>query len=121
MRSLSARGASLVNRSGGIHGMLRWQSAEIRRYCMTILPGDGGGSVESEIDDMLGVGLELAALDPLDDVGQRGVGGRGDAELLALAHDEAVQELDLGAPSLGHVLAHRRLLRGGTLLAVGEA
>src|ERR1700757_3535119 len=34
MRSFRSRRASEVNRSGGIHGMSRWQSAEILRYCM---------------------------------------------------------------------------------------
>src|SRR6516164_4534139 len=37
MRSFSSRGASDTNRSGGIHGMSRWQSAEILRYCTIIL------------------------------------------------------------------------------------
>ena len=32
MRSLSSRGASLTNSSGGIQGMSRWQSAEILLY-----------------------------------------------------------------------------------------
>src|ERR1700704_1904592 len=34
MRSFMSRGAIDVNRSGGIQGMSRWQSAEIRLYCM---------------------------------------------------------------------------------------
>src|SRR5215510_1554309 len=38
MRSFSSRRASEVNRSGGIHGMSRWQSAEILRYCMLFSP-----------------------------------------------------------------------------------
>src|SRR5437868_4259463 len=46
------------------------------------------------------------------DVDEPLVGADLDADLLAFAHDEAVQELDLGAPSLGHVLAHRRPLVG---------
>src|SRR5690242_11168646 len=38
MRSFISRGAIEVNRSGGIHGMSRWQSAEIRLNCMASLP-----------------------------------------------------------------------------------
>ena len=38
-------------------------------------------------------------------------------DLLALAHDEAVEELDLGAPALLHVLAHRGALLGRHLAA----
>src|ERR1700754_921107 len=38
MRSFMSLGAIDVNRSGGIQGMSRWQSAEIRLYCMASLP-----------------------------------------------------------------------------------
>src|SRR5271163_2344135 len=38
MRSFSPRRASETNKSGGIHGMSRWQSAEILRYCMLFSP-----------------------------------------------------------------------------------
>src|SRR5260370_4027 len=38
MRSFSSRRASDTNKSGGIHGMSRWQSAEILRYCMLVSP-----------------------------------------------------------------------------------
>src|SRR5215475_105708 len=34
MRSFISRGAIDVNRSGGIQGRSRWQSAEMRLYCM---------------------------------------------------------------------------------------
>src|ERR1700704_3402354 len=34
MRSFISREAIDVNRSGGIQGMSRWQSAEMRLYCM---------------------------------------------------------------------------------------
>src|SRR5437868_7317818 len=34
MRSVIARGASETNNSGGNQGRSRWQSAEMRRYCM---------------------------------------------------------------------------------------
>src|SRR6476660_3674147 len=38
MRSFSSRRASDTNRSGGIHGISRWQSAEILRYCILFSP-----------------------------------------------------------------------------------
>src|SRR3954453_15893369 len=38
MRSFMSRGAIDVNRSGGIQGISRWQSAEIRLYFMAQLP-----------------------------------------------------------------------------------
>src|SRR5271155_317791 len=117
MRSLSAWGASETNKSGGIQGMSRWQSAEILLYCMA--PSEIC-SVQPQIDDVLGVGLELAALDPLDDIDQRGIGARRQPDLLALADDETVEELDLGAPALDHVLAHRRALAARALLRIGE-
>ena len=37
MRSRRAAAALAVNRSGGIHGMSMWQSAEIRVYSMGAL------------------------------------------------------------------------------------
>src|SRR5215813_13805846 len=58
MRSLSSRRASDTNRSGGIHGMSRWQSAEILRYCM-VLPRAAklaiGPTVLSERKDLLAI------------------------------------------------------------------
>ena len=63
---------------------------------------------------MFRVGLQLALLHALDDIGQRGVGAAGHPELLALAHDIAVEELDLRAPALHHVLTHRRPLLART-------
>src|SRR5262249_49495341 len=70
--------------------------------------------------DVPGVCLQLAALDAHDEIGQHRVGAAGDADLLAFAHDEAVHEIDLGAPALLHVLAHRRPLAAGGVLAVLE-
>ena len=58
------------------------------------------------------IGLQLAVFHLGDDLGQDAVGGRRQADLLALARDHAVEELDLRAPALHHVLAHR-----GTVLA----
>jgi hypothetical protein len=43
MRSRRAAEALPVNRSGGIHGMSMWQSAEIRVYCMA--PSSGGAII----------------------------------------------------------------------------
>src|SRR5215471_6115005 len=37
IRSLSSRGASAVKRSGGNQIMSRWQSAEIRLYCICVI------------------------------------------------------------------------------------
>jgi hypothetical protein len=43
--------------------------------------------------------FELAALDLFDDIDEALIGARGDADLLALAHDKAVEIFDLGAPA----------------------
>src|SRR6516164_5235674 len=67
-------------------------------------------SVEPQIDDVLRVGLQLALFDPGHDVGQDLVGRGRHAGLLSLARDKAVQELDLGAAALEHVLAGRRAM-----------
>src|SRR5512142_645724 len=64
-------------------------------------------SVQPQLGDVLRIRRELAALDPLHDVGEHRVGARRNADPLALARDQAVDELDLGAPALLHVLAHR--------------
>src|SRR5262249_61082941 len=79
-------------------------------------PRAPGASIEPQIDDVLRVGLQFAALDPGDDVGQDLVGRRRDADFPAFPHDKAVEELDLGAASLDHVLTHRR-----AMLAVSRA
>src|SRR5690349_2832748 len=77
-------------------------------------------SVEPEVEDVALVGLELARLDALHDVGEGGVRRRGDAELPRLLDDEAVEELDLGAPALHHVLAHRGAVRATAARRLGE-
>src|SRR5258708_16519214 len=59
---------------------------------------------------------QLLALDALYDRGDLGVAGGGKADLRALVDDMAVGELDLGAASLEHVLAH-----GGTLQLAAPA
>src|ERR1700753_1570205 len=77
------------------------------------------GSVQPQVGDVPGIRVELAALDAQHDIGQRRVGSALQADLLAFAHHEAVEEGDLGAPALLHVLAHGRTLLGGDALAVG--
>ena len=80
------------------------------------------GSVQAQLEDMALVRTQVALLHPLDDVGQRGVRRRGHADLLALVDDEAVEELDLGAAALDHVLAHRRtMLAAAGLVDLGQA
>src|SRR6266513_2108932 len=69
-------------------------------------------SVQPELGDVARVLLELAALDLLDEVDEALIGARREPDLLALAHDKAVEEFDLGAPALRHVWAHRRTLLG---------
>src|SRR5215472_16004621 len=76
--------------------------------------------VAPQFGDVPRILLQLAPRDLLDDVGLDRSGAAGPAELLALAHDMAIDELDLGAPALRHVLAHRRPLLGCGLLAVGK-
>src|SRR5712691_3036683 len=71
-------------------------------------------SVQPQLGDVARIGLELATLHALDDVGQHRIGAAREADLLALAHHQAVEEVDLRAPALLHVLAH-----GGTLLGRG--
>ena len=69
-------------------------------------------SVKPQVGDVARVLFEFAALDLLDQIDEPLVGAGGEADLFSLAHDKAVQELDLGAPALEHVLAHRRALLG---------
>src|ERR1700730_12377466 len=57
----------------------------------------------------------------LDDIRQRGIGAAREADLPALAHHEAIEEFDLRAPALLHVLAHGGTLLGRGALAVLEA
>ena len=53
------------------------------------------GLVQPELGDVLRIGLQFAALDLGDEIGQHGVGAAGDADLLAVGHHEAVHEIDL--------------------------
>src|SRR5207247_3435820 len=65
--------------------------------------------------------LQLADFDPSDDVGEDRVGRGRDADLLALAHDKAVEERDLGAAALDHVLTGRRAVLAAAALRAGQA
>src|SRR5262245_24165434 len=78
-------------------------------------------SVEPQLGNVARIGLDLIALDALDDIGERRIGPARKADLLAFAHDEAVEELDLRAPALLHVLAHRGALLGCRAPAIVEA
>ena len=68
--------------------------------------------VQPQLGNMPWIGLQLALLDTLHNIHQRRIRPAGDADLLALAHDQPVQKLDLGATALLHVLAHRGALAG---------
>src|SRR5205807_2298726 len=68
--------------------------------------------VQPQFGDVAGVLLEFAALDLFDDIDEPLIGARREPDLLALAHDKAVEEFDLDAAALCHVLAHRRALLG---------
>src|SRR5437016_3532871 len=78
------------------------------------------GSVQPQLRDVPWIGAQLVTFHALDDVRQRGIGAAREPELFALAHHKAVEEFDLGAPPLLHVLAHRGALLGGGFLAVLE-
>src|SRR5215472_5400981 len=77
-------------------------------------------SVQPQIGDVPRVGLQFTALDALDDVSQHRVGRRREADLFALAHDKAVQILDLGPAALAHVLAHRRAMLAAASADFGQ-
>ena len=79
------------------------------------------GSVQPQLSDVPRIRAQLIAFHALDDVRQHGIGAAREADLLALAHHEAVEEFDLRAPALLHVLAHGGTLLGGGALAVLEA
>src|SRR3979411_1302334 len=79
------------------------------------------GSVQPQLSDVPRIRAQLITFHESADVRQRGVGAAREADLLALAHHEAVEKFDLRASALLHVLAHRRTLRGRGALAVLEA
>src|ERR1700682_5834628 len=80
-----------------------------------------GGSVQPEVSDVPRIRAQLMTFHALDDVRQHGIGGAREADLLALAYHEAVEEFDLRAPAFLHVLAHRGTLPGRGALAVLKA
>src|SRR5689334_7520357 len=65
-------------------------------------------SVQPQIDQVPRIGLQFPALDLLDDVRQRRVRRRRQADFLSLAYDEPIEKIDLRPAALHHVLAHRR-------------
>src|SRR5258706_1768006 len=64
-------------------------------------------------------GLDLAALDARDDLGDLRVCRRGNSGRGALARDEAVHRVDLRAPALEDVLRHRGPLDVAARIATG--
>src|SRR5712675_1131182 len=79
------------------------------------------GSVQPQLSDVPRIRAQLITFHALDDVCQHGIGVAREADLLALAHHEAVEEFDFRASALLHVLAHGRTLLRGGVLAVSEA
>src|SRR5712675_2905677 len=79
------------------------------------------GSVQPQLSDVPRIRAQLITFHALDDVCQHGIGVAREADLLALAHHEAVEEFDFRASALLHVLAHGRTLLRGGVLAVFEA
>src|ERR1035437_4932381 len=79
------------------------------------------GSVQPQLSDVPRIWAQLIAFHALDDVRQHGIGAAREADLLALAHHEAVEKFDLRAPAFLHILAHGGTLLGGGVLAVLEA
>src|SRR5438132_4978832 len=69
---------------------------------------------------MLGRMRRLAEFDLLDRRDQLLVGRYRQADRAAALDDDAVDEIDLGAPSLLHVLSHRRALVFAPLLRVAQ-
>src|SRR5712672_2197877 len=79
------------------------------------------GSVQPQLSDVPGIRAQLTTFHALDDVRQHGIGAAGEADFFALAHYKTVEEFDLRAPALLHVLAHGRTLLGRGAAAVLEA
>src|SRR5262249_26968247 len=73
------------------------------RICNARPYSDAEALVQPQLRDMPRIRLQFAALHLRDKVRQHCVGAAGNSDLLALAHDEAVEEIDLGAPALLHV------------------
>jgi hypothetical protein len=75
--------------------------------------------IQPQLSDVARVGLEFAALDLFDESDEPFICACCDPDLFAFPHDMAVPELNLGTPSLHHVLTHRRPLLGRTA-ALGQ-
>src|SRR5215469_9061193 len=80
-------------------------------------PADGEGQSEGWPGDsqrvsnrvqVLRLGRDLAELDLFHLFDELCVGRGGTADFLALGGDQPIDEVDLGAPALEHVLPHRR-------------
>jgi hypothetical protein len=80
-------------------------------------PSPEPGSVHPQVQNMLRVGLQFAPLDLFHDLGQRRIGGRGNAQWGGAISHEAIEELDLSAATLHHILPHGGAMRAaaGTL------
>src|SRR3984893_12929367 len=127
--ALTARGraqrcASDINPLGRInnhrHCLARASASGIRPRVRVIAFGQAG-SVQPQLSDVPRIWAQFITVHALDDVRQHGIGAAGEADLLTLAHHEAVEEFDLRASALLHVLAHGGTLLGGGVLAVFEA
>jgi hypothetical protein len=66
--------------------------------------GGGGGALDRV--EVIRLGGDLAELDLFDLFDELDVGRGGDADFLALGGDHPIDEVDLGAPALQHVLTH---------------
>src|ERR1044071_9360512 len=78
-------------------------------------------SVETEVGDVLRSRLQLTLFDPKDDVGHDRIGRRRDTDLLALSDDIAIEERDLGAAALDHILARRGAMLAAAAIGHREA
>src|SRR5204862_1417955 len=79
------------------------------------------GLIQPQVGDVFRVGLQFALLDPQHDVGQDRIGRRRNPDLLALSDDIAVEERNLGATALDHVLAGRWTVLATTAIRHGHA
>src|SRR5437764_15396761 len=100
--------------AGGVHGSRARELAPAPGMTVT-------RSVQTEVGDVFRVGLQFALLDPQHDVGQDRVGRRRNPDLLALSDDIAVEERNLGATALDHVLAGRWTVLATTAIRHGQA
>src|SRR5437868_2990241 len=110
-RNTKHRGYSAA---GGVHGSRARELAPAPGMTVT-------RSVQTEVGDVLRIRLQFALFDAENDVGQDRIGRRRDPDLLTLSDDIAVEERDLGATALDHVLAGRRTVLATTTIRYGQA